>query len=51
MNVRITAKPVFKLPNEILLKKKRELSSDDPENIKKYEEIEQKFYHKKQKFN
>lgn len=51
MNVRITAKPVFKLPNEILLKKKRELSSDDAENIKKYEELEQKFYNKKQKFN
>ncbi len=51
MNVRITAKPVFKLPNEILLKKKRDLSSDDAENIKKYEELEQRFYHKKQKFN
>lgn len=51
MNVRFNAKPVFKLPNEILLKKKRELSSDDAENFRRYEELEQKFYHKKQKFN
>jgi poly(A) polymerase len=51
MNVRINAKPVFKLPNEILLKKKRESLTDDAENIKRYEELEQKFYHKKKKFN
>jgi len=51
MNVRITAKPVFKLPNEILLKKKRQLISDDEENIKRFDELEQKFYLKKHKFN
>ncbi len=51
MNVRINAKPVFKLPNEILLRKKREMSSDNLENIQKYKELEQKFYNKKQKFN
>ena len=51
MNVRITAKPNFKLPNEILNKNKRDLATKDFEKIQKYEEMEQKFYHKKQKIN
>lgn len=51
MNVRITAKPNFKLPNEILNRNKRDLATKEAENIKTYEEMEQKFYNKKQKIN
>jgi len=52
MNCRITTKPNFKLPNEILNRgkcKKFEVNSGNDDNEKKYEEIEEKFYNKKQK--
>ena len=51
MNVRITTKPNFKLPNEILNRNKRVLATKEFENVKKYEDMEEKFYNKKQKIN
>lgn len=51
MNVRITTKPNFKLPNEILNRNKRVLATKEFDNVKKYEDMEEKFYNKKQKIN